>query len=70
MQWKTDSLIYCSSQLRAVVVFYIITNFYFSENSSEEMTTRIIVSLSTLIEMCHHTEDGREAEKPDSAPCF
>lgn len=33
MQWKTDSLIYHSSQLQAVLVFYIITNFHFSKNS-------------------------------------
>lgn len=34
------------------------------------MTKRITVSLNILIQLSHHGEDGRKAEKLDPVPCF
>lgn len=61
---KTDNLIYYTWPLQRAVAFHSITNSHFSKDSWEEMTQRVIVSLSIWIPLCHHLQDGRKAEEP------
>lgn len=53
---KTDNLIYYTWPLQRAVAFHSITNSHFSKDSWEEMTQRVIVSLSIWIPLCHHLQ--------------